>query len=323
MIVKNFDIGWGNQFPMKRLEQKIVKQFLSKYYQDNSRSVIINSVWYTGDYHQQVLEELREINPTHIFVVALLDPPIIKLEWYSDFDCEVVGVGYYPGDGYIDYFALFMDHFYDRISQDILLDVEKIDTPYMCLNRKPHPHRMRLYQGLNELELLDRGFVSMGGDPPLRLLSNDCQGQDFAPNGGAEQYGIGNDIASLGNIDYWQRHFINIVTETAWDVSSVNFLSEKTFKPVVGLRPFLIYAPNGGAECLISRGFEHYINDFGDICDIDLTQPYNVSNFLKVLCEQKSTYWKMKFVQLKEKLLFNQDRFNTYVREQSQTKFLL
>jgi len=106
------------------------------------------------------------------------------------------------------------------------------------------------------------------------------------------------------------------VTETIWDIEPSNFVSEKTFKPILGCRPFLIYAPNGGVECLITRGFEHYVNDFQDITDLDLQQPWAISNFIDVLCAQGQSYWTMKFTQLKDKLLFNQQQFKTYVSRQ-------
>lgn len=316
MILKEYDIGWGTNWPMKQLEQQIVKTKLSKYYTDKSRTVIINSVWYTGDYHQLVMAKLREIKPTHIFVVAMLDPPIVQLDWFDELNCEVLGIGYYPGPGFVDYFSLFMQHFYQQVDQSLLLTADTIDTPYMCLNRKPHQHRMRLYQGLEAAGLLDCGFVSMGGTPPMRVLENDCPGQNLAPNGGIEQYGIANDIVTLGDISRWQRHFVNIVTETIWNVDHYNFLSEKTFKPILGLRPFLIYAQNGGIECLRTRGFEPYIDDFTDIVDIDLRESYNIVEFLKILCKQPNSYYQMKFSQLKEKLRFNQDQFTRNVNEQ-------
>lgn len=318
MILKEYDIGWGTNWPMKQLEKQIVKTKLSKYYTDESRTVIINSVWYTGDYHQRVMAELRDLKPSHIFVVAMLDPPIVQLDWFDELDCEVHGIGYYPGSGYIDYFPVFMEHFYQPMEQSLLLTASMIDTPYMCLNRKPHQHRMRLYQGLEAAGLLDCGIVSMGGTPPLRLLDQDSQGQDLAPNGGTEQYGIANDIVSLGNINNWQRHLVNIITETIWDIEPSNFVSEKTFKPILGLRPFLIYAPNGGVECLRSRGFEPYVDDFKDITDANIREPYNIPVFLTELCKQPTNYLQMKFLQLQEKLLYNQNRFNIYVREQYQ-----
>ena len=317
MIIKSFDIGWGPEWPMKQLEQQIVKDFLAQYYTDNSRSVIINSVWYTGDYHQQVMAELRELKPTHIFVVALLDPPNVQLSWFDELNCTVMGIGYYPGPGYIDYCALFVDHFYQPVDQSLLLDTSRIDTAYMCLNRKPHPHRLRLFKGLEDAGLLDSGFVSLGGDNP-RYLDEDSEGQDIAPNGGRSQYGIANDIVSLGNLNNWQRHFVNIVTETIWDIEPSNFVSEKTFKPILGLRPFLIYAPNGGEACLKARSIEGYFDDFKDITDVDLKQPYNIPVFLNELCKQDPSYWKMKLETIREKMLYNQQRFKDYVQEQLQ-----
>ena len=312
MIVKNYDIGWGPEWSMKHLEQELLDKFISKFRNDTSRTVVINSVWYHGDYHQQVVEELRTLQPTHIVVVAMLDPPTIKLEWFNEFNCEVIGIGYYPNST-VDYFAEFMNRFFQPPDCN-LLNANTIDTAYMCLNRKPHQHRVRLYQGLKDANILDRGFITMGGDPPIRVFEDDVAGQyELAPNGGNEQYGIENDIASLGNTLRWQRHFVNIVTETIWDIESCNFLSEKTFKPILGLRPFLIYAPNGGVECLKRRGFEPYVNDFNDIVDIDLTQPYNIVEFLRVLSNQPCTYWQMKFNQLQEKLLFNREQFNKHV----------
>lgn len=317
MILKEYDIGWGSKWPMKQLEQTIVKNFLHDRYHDQSRSVIINSVWYTGDYHQQVMTELRELQPTHIFVVSLLDPPIVQLNWFDELGCEVLGIGYYPGPGYIDYCALFVDHFYQPVDQSLLLDTSKIDTAYMCLNRKPHQHRMRLYHALQDAGLLDQGLVSMGGNPPVRLLANDqTAGQEIAPNPGSDQFGINNDIVSLGNLDNWQRHFVNIVTETIWDCEPSDFVSEKTYKPLLGLRPFLIYAPNGAVQCLINRGLEPYVNDFQDITDTDLCQPYNVAVFLQELCKQPKSYWQMKLANLREKLLFNQDQFKQHVSKQ-------
>lgn len=316
MIVKEYDIGWGPEWPLKQLEKQVVSDMLSTYAVDNSRSAVINSVWYNGDYHQQVIDELKEVNPTHVFVVAMLDPPIIQLDWFAELNCEVIGIGYYPGPGFVDFFALAMDKFFTGPSNDVLLNESLVDTAFMCLNRKPHPHRVRLYHGLRNANLLEQGFVSLGGTPPVRLLENDCAGQNLAPNGGTEQYGIANDIVTLGDLSRWQRHLVNIVTETSWDISGTDFFSEKTYKPILGLRPFLIYTPGGGVSSLSSKGFESYVNDFSDITDADLREPHNIVVLLTELCKQPQTYWQMKFSSLKEKLVYNQQRFKDHASKQ-------
>lgn len=321
MIVKNYDIGWGQNWPMKQLEQQIVDRVVAQYQHDHSRTVIINTVWYSGEYHETVMQELRDIQPTRIVVVAMLDPPNFGLDRFGELGCEVVGVGYYPGQIEIDYFALFMHQFYQSVDTAVLLNFDLIDTAYMCLNRKPHLHRTRLYKWLEATGLLDHGFVSMGGTPPIRTLENDSvSGTDLAPNGSSSHYGIGNDIASLGNIDRWCRHFVNIVTETAWEIESSRFLSEKTFKSILGCRPFLIHTPGGGVNSLTTRGFEPYVDDFNDITDLNLSNPNNHVQFLTALCGQPKSYWQMKCRSLEQKLVYNQQRFYNHVREQ-QTKF--
>jgi len=199
-----------------------------------------------------------------------------------------------------------------------LLDERTIDTAYMCLNRKPHWHRLRLYDQLSALGLLDRGLVSMGGDTgqPRRLLTLDSGGSDLAPNGGTGQNGIANEIVSLGHGHNWQRHLLNIVTETQWDVSGTTFVTEKIYKPILGLRPFLVYARDGARDWLLSNGFAPYLEDFTDVTDLDLGQPDNMAPFLAVLADQGPVYWQEKMLDLRDKIAYNRQQFDRHVANQ-------
>ena len=287
--------------------------------QDQSRTVVINSVWYTTEYHQQVLAWLRN-NPTdRIVLVAMLDAAIPKPEWYAEFDCEIISLGYYSGDYSLDFCALFVDKFLDAHAVDQLTDVANIDTAYMCLNRKPHWHRQQLYNKLLSRDLLPHGIVSMGGQgTAIRSLTVDREHDDLAPNADKQQYGIPNDIVSLGHMQNWRRHFLNIVTETFYDINQTGFVSEKIYKPIVGCRPFLIYDPDGGTQWLRDRGFEPYVTDFQDITDRDLSMPGHLPSFLSVLCEQTPQYWQAKYLALQDKILYNKQHFADYVKSQRQ-----
>ena len=319
MIIKYFNNGWGPQWPLKQFEQGIVDSLLAGIAQDQSRTVVINSVWYTTEYHQQVLSWLRA-NPTdRIVLVAMLDAAIPRPEWYVEFNCEVVPVGYYLGDYSLDFCALFVDKFLDAPAIDQLTDASNIDTAYMCLNRKPHWHRRQLYNRLQSRDLLQHGIVSMGGEgTAIRSLDVDREHDDLAPNASAEHYGIPNDIVSLGHLQNWQRHFVNVVTETVYGINQSGFVSEKIYKPIVGCRPFLIYDPDGGTQWLRDRGFEPYVLDFQDITDLDLSLPINIPRFLSVLCEKTSAYWQTKYLALQEKILYNKQHFADYVKSQHQ-----
>ena len=313
MIVKIFDNGWGPTFPLKKLEQQIIEQYLVH---DQSKIVLINSTWYGTDYHQQVMSELRNLEFDKIVLISMLDAAIPATEWYQEFDCPVHAVGYYPGPDAVDFWALVVDQYFEHPVID-LLDHQSIDTAYMCLNRKPHWHRQQIYNQLVNFKLVDQGIVSMGGNdsPPIRLLNIDAGNSDLAPNAGKEQNGIANDIMSLGHSDNWSRCFLNIVTETQFDIDTSYFVSEKIYKPIVGCRPFLVYAM-GADAWLADKGFETYTKDFGDITDLELTNPYNIAEFLVTLCKQDSKYWQAKFVALKDKIVYNKTHFTEYVQQQ-------
>ena len=46
------------------------------------------------------------------------------------------------------------------------------------------------------------------------------------------------DVTSLGHPDNWQSFFVNVVVETA--PGAMDFISEKTLKPILGYKPFII-----------------------------------------------------------------------------------
>lgn len=320
MILHEFNNGWGNQWPLKQFEQTVVKKLLRPWVLSDKKVVVINSVWYTGDYHQQVCDWLSTRDWDHLILIAMLDAAVPKPDWYEQFQRPVTAIGYYPGPGAVDFCALFVDEF---LKTESVPDLDRADTvqwPFMCLMRKPHWHRVKLYKKLVAANLVSQGLVSMGADngQALATLSTDTVHDNLAPNADSSHYGVPNDIVSLGHPDNWRGHFLNIVAETFYDINLNNFVSEKIYKPIVGHRPFLVYDPDGATAWLGDRKFESFVNDFKDISNLDLTQPANLVPFLSVLCAQPPQYWQQKFVALQPKLLYNRSRFKQYVVEQKQ-----
>ena len=320
MIVKTFDNGWGSQWSWKQMENQVVTDMLRPLADDHTATVVINSVWYTADQHQLTLEWLRSHEWDQIVLVAMLDAAIPQPEWFQEFGRPVLTLGYYPGTNELDLCAIFVEQNIDYDSYGDLGDASGIDTAYMCLNRKPHWHRLRLYARLQDLGLLDHGLVSMGSDDgqALRTLVTDCAADLVAPNSEADHYGIPNSVRSLGHPMNWRRHFLNIVTETFFDINRTHFVSEKIYKPIVGERPFIVYDPDGGCAWLQARGFEPYVDDFKDISDLDLREPANTAPFVRSLCDQPPQYWQAKYLALRPKIAYNKHRFGIYVQEQQQ-----
>lgn len=314
MIIETFDIGWGPDVPLKQFENRLMAQYLKPFVEDSVPTVVIQSVWYSTDYHKQVLQRLRTLKFNRIVLLAMLDAPIIRRGMYTEFDCDIYEVGYYPGDYEIDFWALTVDEYFTVDPNALPPD---ITTAYMCLNRKPHWHRRRLYDDLSNRGLLDLGLVSLGGNdsPATRTLAIDQGESPFAPNAGKHQNGISNDIMSLGHPDNWRSIFLNVVTETVFDIEKNNFVSEKIYKPIIGERPFLVYAPDGASNWLRCHGFLDYTKDFKDISDLDLTQDRSIPDFLVMLCNQTPSYWQKKYIDLREKILYNKLQFKKYVND--------
>ncbi len=318
MIVQEFDNGWGRKYPLKQYEQLVVKSLLRSTAESQHRAVVINSVWYTEAYHEQVLAWLTQNQWDCIVLIAMLDAAIPQPHWFKQFGRPVIGIGYYPGPGSVDFCALFVDRYLTTHNVQQFLNSDSMDCAYMCLMRKPHGHRKKLFWKLKSAGLLDKGLVSMGSvdGQAWHTLPQDTESDDLAPNAGVEHYGIPNDIVSLGHPQNWSRHFVNVVAETFYDINRTYFVSEKIYKPIVGGRPFLVYDPDGGRQWLTDRGFEPYARDFGDICDLDPFDPEHLVPFLSVLSQQPPSYWRAKYIELLPKIQYNQQRFKHYVVEQ-------
>lgn len=314
MIVHSVDHGWGPEWPIKQIEQRILDAYLRPLIADASRTVIINSTWYGEQQHNSTMSWLRSHAWDQIVLVAMIDAAIPQPDWYREFDRPVLAVGNYAGDHDITFWAQVLDQHF--VMPDVRAD---IDTAFMCLNRKPHWHRRRLYNYMETQGLLDRGIVSMGSDgesPAPRGIQETVIPNNLAPNGQPLHHGIVNDIVSLGDPINWRRCFLNVVTETVFEVSQCHFVSEKIFKPMLGHRPFLVYAADGAVAWLDQHGFQSYTEDFRDISDLDLARPESMVPFLETLTKQTHDYMRHKIVDLSDKIAYNYHRFQDFVQEQ-------
>ena len=110
----------------------------------------------------------------------------------------------------------------------------------MCLNGKPHRHREVIVRDILQAGLEKKGLVSFGGNtriPTMTLPDEDSHIKATMIN--PDPY----DAMSLGPRGSWDRHFLNIVTETVADVDREQFWSEKTGIPLDQFKK-TIYKPN-------------------------------------------------------------------------------
>jgi hypothetical protein len=128
---------------------------------------------------------------------------------------------------------------------------------FLCYQRKPIDYRVKLYDLLKS----KNGIVTLG-------TQEYSFNKDLPEHGGYKDVGgelpIPNDIYSLGNIEVWNKCFLNIVSETVQRLDTdFPFISEKVFKPIIGMRPFIVYGHPKTSEYLRNMGFETFDSDFG------------------------------------------------------------
>lgn len=167
---------------------------------------------------------------------------------------SVVRIGNTYGDNYFSFWLDFVLEHLDSYTNFDPYNFE-IEKTFMCLNRKPHSHRVELIDKIERF--ISDGHVSLGIDPPIQLDKDVVN--KTGDNAVVGELGITNDITSLGHEDNWNSHFLNIVSETT--IHTNVFLSEKVFKPIIGRRPFMILGDNRIYDVLHSWG----IDTFDDI----------------------------------------------------------
>lgn len=299
MTTKRLSNGWGGNWPIVKYSRGLLDNLTP----DNS--VIVDSTWYTDEYHLVVKDYITTNNPNKVVLVSFLDAHIVN---QSRFNRPVYEVGYYDSPYFIDFWAHFVRDHYHLPADSELLDHKTITTPYLSYNRKPHEHRLELYNNLVDCGIVGQGIVTMDKH---RQLDQDVVELLTAPESGSA---IVNDIQSLGRTDLWCSSFLNIVTETWFEINRAYFVSEKIYKPIVGLRPFFVYADDLGQKWLHDRGFKTFEEDFQDIYP-DVITKENLVDFLVILCQQDQTWLQTKFLTLISKLIHNRDRFYKYVEE--------
>lgn len=306
----NFQSGAG--YKIYRLELSFLNRFCQSI-DDTADTVIIREQWLDTANYNNIISNLSS-NVRRLVKVAMLDE--IKIETFDKNKFkEIISLGHYP---YSDYYINFIAYMFYKHMKKISFDSKNIDVAYMCLNGKPHYHRLKIFEDFKNSNLLTKGFVSFNSHGNImpdnkKIISYKLDDNKNILNNIPSDY----NVFDYGRIDYWNRHFLNVVTETLPDPDNRNFfLTEKTYKPIYGFKPFLIYAPNGAKKSLNYIGIEEYNNDFDDICDLDLYKTDNIIPFIKILSDQSSKYFRKKYKSLLPKIFHNRDVFIKFCQQQ-------
>lgn len=273
-IIKSTN-GFPYAWRAGRVEQLIRNILENKCHQQLSveRVMFINPTWMHED---NISDQIEQTDPDFVICHNFVDPAVPRI-----FDAIAQSGRPYlilgNADQFrLDFWAMVCDLYFQNYEERdlaVLPDARK----YICLNRKPHPHRVALVESLIAAGLQDQGHISLGlpGDRAIVL-----EEQFVEQQGIADEYGnlgvdetfvsrhIRNDIFSLGNKDIWNKSLLCLVTETEFSnyYPKNFFTSEKTFKPILGMRPFFVYGQAPLRRYLKQQGFD----TFEDVFDYTL-----------------------------------------------------
>jgi hypothetical protein len=271
------------------------RTFLNRF--DSNTNLVVSTTWWDISYVKKINDWLEKSDQNKVLLFGMFDPffrdpTLIQndriREILSDEFCFwLVACGFYF-------------HHYDI---DTVLPKE-FNYNFLCYQRKMPDERIMLYERLKDLN----GLITRG-DRPYSF-----NGDINYPNS-EDVFGklsVVNDIWSLGNIDIWNRSFLIIVSETKQNTYSSVFLSEKSYKPIIGMRPFLSYGHPKLSERLKSLGFETFDDDFG--YKISPSHDEN-STQLRDIISQLDSLDKL-YVKLLPKILHNRNHFKTAYRNE-------
>lgn len=163
-------------------------------------------------------------------------------------------IGNSSGVFYFNWWAEFIRQYPDYFFHESYITDINCESLFMCLNRKPHQHRVKLLELIEQAQLGPFGIISSITRPLTDNLL-------FVDQQDPESRQSVNDILTLGDPELWNKHFVNVVTETT--IHTDVFLSEKTWKPIIGLRPFLILGDYNIYFKLQELGFDTFDDIFG------------------------------------------------------------
>ena len=140
----------------------------------------------------------------------------------------------------IQYWFIYAKNIFPKyLDQDVLLD--KCEHVFLSYNLKPHYHRTELIDRMREQDLLKLGHWTLKPKYPNDITTY---------------------CADLGSLSIWRSSFLNIVSETVFRLNTEPlFVTEKIFKPLLGLRPWII---NGSPK------YYHQYKGYGFDCFEDM-----------------------------------------------------
>lgn len=155
-----------------------------------------------------------------------------------------------------------------EIFEKFIINKRKRSKVYLCYNRRTRLHRFDLVYKLKERKIIEKGFVSLGNDLCFSIKKRPNIPTDFLkslPITFDETDLSVNQASSFVTKDFINS-YVSVITETWTDHDRI-FPSEKIFKPIIALHPFLVIASPGFLKQMEDLGYKTFSEWFDQSYD--------------------------------------------------------
>lgn len=302
----------------------------------DKRNLLINTTWFGPQFNNGEFEKLEnyENQVDNLFFMSSVDAPMISPPQIDSIikrmnPNKTFFLGNFDGPYYFSFIASVLPEYFEKYADD-QLTMKTVRWLFVNYNRKPREHRIKLVNQLIENNLHNNGVVSLGNQE-LEIYAHGVIPQKFFLLGETpEQYakegnwghglkfGIPHDIHSLGNMDIWQTHFLNIVGETEYNNWDPLFVTEKTWKPIIGLRPFIINGQPKIYKWLRHHGFRTFNHYFCAGLEDEETMHSAIIQTLLELKQKPADEIVQLYNRMLPDLLHNRGRFFEFAHKEKQ-----
>ena len=304
----------------------------------NDRNLLISLTWFGPQFMTidgapsgwaRVLDmEAECITFDNVFLLATVDPPYI-----NDAEQRMVKnklkalrlykLGNFDTNYQFNFFApIIAENFKQYTQEELLLtDIKHI---YVNYNRKPKVHRLAFVRKLMEHNLMQYGTVTLGRDvqhifdqdPNNDLYLSIGENPDNYQTPEDGSYAVPNDCFTLHRMDVWQSTFLYVNAATEFNSRDDLFCQQDVFKPLLGLRPFVINGQQRTYRYLRNNGFRTFNHYWPHVNIENGTVHESIIELIKHLVAQGTDELQAMYRDMLPDLLYNQQRFPEYAREQ-------
>jgi hypothetical protein len=303
----------------------------------NSKNLLISTTWFGPQFTQhncfwdEVLEfKNKNIQFDNVFFLSTVDPPMIfdneirQVKNSVDAMCVYL-LGNFDSTYQFNFFAPVLADKFVKYS-DAELMPNSFKHLFINYNRKPRTHRVEFVNKLRNTGLDQKGIVTLGQKEPgwaegveyqcLTLNENQSDWVHLGNHPDHWGFGIPLDNFSLHRMDIWASSFLYINGATEFDPNNDLFCQQDTFKPIIGLRPFVINGVQKTYRWLRHHGFKTF-NHYWPHIDIENGDVHHtIIELINFLNNQTQQDLLLMYSDMLPLLHYNKERFFEFAAEQ-------